>query len=109
MLMWLGSGYELLQSWREAKFSAKSPLAEKLASIMNEQAGVSAEKTKAALAKKTGAYALSAPDVKDWPRPGPFFVYTSNVDNHFIRAGFAEHEVYEIHGECFFSVVFNEL
>jgi NAD-dependent SIR2 family protein deacetylase len=30
--------------------------------------------------------------------PGSFFVYTSNVDNHSIKAGFHKNEVYEIHG-----------
>jgi len=30
--------------------------------------------------------------------PKPFFIYTSNVDTHFHNAGFAENEIYEIHG-----------
>jgi len=30
--------------------------------------------------------------------PGPFFVYTSNVDSHSQKSGFREEEVYEIHG-----------
>lgn len=29
---------------------------------------------------------------------GPFFVYTSNVDHHFIKSGYDEKEVHEIHG-----------
>eukprot|EP01118_Nematostelium_gracile_P017547 TRINITY_DN7536_c0_g1_i1.p1 TRINITY_DN7536_c0_g1~~TRINITY_DN7536_c0_g1_i1.p1 ORF type:complete len:430 (+),score=106.53 TRINITY_DN7536_c0_g1_i1:64-1290(+) len=30
--------------------------------------------------------------------PGPFFIYTSNVDNHSVTAGFDTKEVYHIHG-----------
>jgi NAD-dependent SIR2 family protein deacetylase len=30
--------------------------------------------------------------------PGPFYVYSSNVDGHFLTAGFDRAEVYEIHG-----------
>jgi len=30
--------------------------------------------------------------------PGPFYVYTSNVDNHSLTAGFGAYELQEIHG-----------
>eukprot|EP01119_Soliformovum_irregulare_P022883 TRINITY_DN7900_c0_g1_i2.p1 TRINITY_DN7900_c0_g1~~TRINITY_DN7900_c0_g1_i2.p1 ORF type:complete len:248 (+),score=71.63 TRINITY_DN7900_c0_g1_i2:494-1237(+) len=30
--------------------------------------------------------------------PSPFFIYTSNVDNHSVTAGFSKHEVVQIHG-----------
>ena len=29
------------------------------------------------------------------------FVFTSNVDNHFLRAGFPEHSILECHGSIF--------
>ncbi|KAL6047019.1 NADdependent protein deacetylase, SIR2 family [Balamuthia mandrillaris] len=32
------------------------------------------------------------------PLPGPFYFFTSNVDAHSLKAGFAYHEVIQIHG-----------
>ncbi len=38
--------------------------------------------------------------LKDWAttRPGGYFIYTSNVDGQFQKAGFDEHSIYECHG-----------
>lgn len=38
--------------------------------------------------------------LKSWldSKPNPGFVYTSNVDGHFQKAGFAEESIYECHG-----------
>ncbi|CAK4748245.1 hypothetical protein LEN26_000045 [Aphanomyces euteiches] len=67
-------GYEILQAWKErlcAKGDTLSPLMDEL-----KQA--------------------QFPDLHG-ATTDPFFVYTSNVDAHFLRY-FGTHEVYEIHG-----------
>jgi len=53
------------------------------------------------LAQDTSKYrkpTLYSPEEADTLTPAPFFIYTSNVDSFFHRAGFAKYEIREVHG-----------
>jgi len=67
-------GYQIVKNWKEKYFSNTE---------------------KADEFKKTWKERFTE---KDANTPGPFFIYTSNVDNHSITAGFEERELHEIHG-----------
>jgi len=67
-------GYDIVKSWKE-KFFSKTEVANDFKKNWKERFNEKDERT-----------------------PGPFFIYTSNVDNHSITAGFEEHELHEIHG-----------
>ena len=65
-------GYSIIKSWVEKKFKY-TEAATALRAAQNESGADCA---------------------------GAFFAYTSNVDAHWLSAGFQPHEVHEIHGNC---------
>lgn len=71
-------GYAILNSWREACSLPLNLMETTYAQLVN-----------------TGVLASS--DVISVSRH-PFYIYTSNVDGHFLKHGFNANELYEIHG-----------
>jgi len=69
-------GYDVINKWKNQFFSTTSPLYEKLHQALSRYYTVD---------KSKGL-------------PGPFFVYTSNIDGFHIRSGLNPNEVAEIHG-----------
>eukprot|EP00940_MAST-03C_sp_MAST-3C-sp2_P000279 g279.t1 len=67
------AGYDIIRRWRDTLFAQRrsSEFSKRKASRDGEDKRIEA---------------------------GYFFVYTSNVDHHFVRAGFRKSELYEIHG-----------
>jgi NAD-dependent SIR2 family protein deacetylase len=106
-------GYTIVKSWRDRYFSDNSIYAKRLEEIQKEtirNAGcfhplysriAYEEKLQMQMqniGRTQSQFQKYQSHKDDLPLASPFFVYTSNVDAHSVRAGFSPNEVYEIHG-----------
>eukprot|EP00939_MAST-03C_sp_MAST-3C-sp1_P001645 g1645.t1 len=84
-------GYRIVKKWRDIFFSK------------SEYSPTNCSDNKSVVVPNNET-ATVADEVEDCDEKRPqesgqrFFVYTSNVDNHFVRAGYDARELYEIHG-----------
>eukprot|EP01127_Copromyxa_protea_P001710 TRINITY_DN1163_c0_g2_i1.p1 TRINITY_DN1163_c0_g2~~TRINITY_DN1163_c0_g2_i1.p1 ORF type:complete len:354 (-),score=70.11 TRINITY_DN1163_c0_g2_i1:51-1112(-) len=79
-------GYTIVKKWRDRFF------ADPKFQLQN------AEKIEETIQKNEASQSTLFTKKEITDLPGPFFVYTSNVDAHFLTANFKRPEVYEIHG-----------
>jgi len=80
-------GYDILRKWRDTRFGSDHPLS---ATIKERWEKFIQEEN-----HRADKYE-NCKEVEGVP--GPFFIYTSNIDGHNQRARFALNEIYEIHG-----------
>ena len=89
-------GYEIVKSWVERQFKYTQAAA-LLRAHLEGYTTTSVTSSPGGAAEGGGGPTAGAPPSR---AAGAFFSYTSNVDAHWLTAGFQPHEVHEIHGNC---------
>eukprot|EP01115_Flamella_aegyptia_P000351 TRINITY_DN104_c0_g1_i1.p1 TRINITY_DN104_c0_g1~~TRINITY_DN104_c0_g1_i1.p1 ORF type:complete len:379 (+),score=90.17 TRINITY_DN104_c0_g1_i1:117-1253(+) len=92
-------GYHIIRRWKEKFFHSETESAKLLQSIL-QSSTKSQKSNKNSTVEEELEVLLEklSIDKEKSKAPGPFYIYTSNVDHHSIKAGFGQHEIYEIHG-----------